>query len=388
MATQTTFPYSGAIDADGHILEPPDIWEKYIDPQYRDRAIRLRTNAHGLEYLEIDGQPFKYMPAGALAAFGAMGKKPPDRAKPDPSMTYVGEAPFGSMDAQERVRRLDREGLEKAILYPSIGLIWETEEVGDLAYQAALTTAYNRWITEFCADTNGRLIPVAHISMGDPHEAAKELERSVKAGAKGAFFAPFTPTDKSHAHPDYDPFWAKAQELDVPVGIHPAGEPPSKRVHQRFKDMQKWAMWHFNVHGGHGGQGPLQAFTAMFQYGLFERFPHIKVIVLESGAGWAGYLLNRMDAVYDSPLGDTVRLKEKPSYYFQRQCWISGDPDEKAFGHVVDFVGADKFFWASDFPHPDHPDNYMQELGELVAPMSESTRQKALGENVAKVYGL
>ena len=125
-------------------------------------------------------------------------------------MTYVGEAPFGSMDAQERVRRLDQEGLEKAILYPSIGLIWETEEVGDLAYQAALTTAYNRWITEFCADTNGRLIPVAHISMGDPHEAAKELERSVKAGAKGAFFAPFTPTDKSHAHPDYDPFWAKA----------------------------------------------------------------------------------------------------------------------------------------------------------------------------------
>ena len=69
------------------------------------------------------------------------------------------------------------------------------------------------------------------------------------------------------------------------------------------------------------------------------------------GAGWAGYLLNRMDAVYDSPLGDTVRLKEKPSTYFCRQCWISGDPDEKAFGYIVDFVGADKFFWASDFPH-------------------------------------
>ena len=119
-----------------------------------------------------------------------------------------------------------------------------------------------------------------------------------------------------------------------PVGIHPSGEPPSKRVHQRFKDMQKWALWHYNVHGA---QGPLQAFTAMFQYGLFERFPKIKIVVLESGAGWAGYLLNRMDAVFDSPLGDTVNLKEKPSYYFYRNCWISGDPDEKAFGHVVDF---------------------------------------------------
>ena len=385
MSTQNKFPYTGAIDADGHILEPPDIWEKYIDPQYRDRAIRVRVNEKGLEYLEIDRRPFKYMPAGTLSAFGAMGKSTPNRSEPDPSLTYVGEAPFGSMDAQERVQRLDQEGLEKAILYPSIGLIWETEEVGELAYQAALTQAYNRWIIDFCADTNGRLIPIAHISMGDPQEAARELERSVKAGAKGAFFAPFTPTSKSHAHPDYDPFWTMAQELDVPVGIHPASEPPSKRVHQRFKDMQRWAMWHFNVHGG---QGPLQAFTAMFQYGLFERFPKIKVVVLESGAGWAGYLLNRMDAVYDSPLGDTVRLKEKPSYYFQRQCWISGDPDEKAFGHVVDFVGADKFFWASDFPHPDHPDNYMEELGELVTPMSASTRQKVLGENVARVYGL
>jgi len=385
MSTQNKFRYTGAIDADGHILEPPDIWEEYIDPQYRDRAIRVRVNEKGLEYLEIDRRPFKYMPAGTLSAFGAMGKSTPNRSEPDPSLTYVGEAPFGSMDAQERVQRLDQEGLEKAILYPSIGLIWETEEVGELAYQAALTQAYNRWIIDFCADTNGRLIPIAHISMGDPQEAARELERSVKAGAKGAFFAPFTPTSKSHAHPDYDPFWTMAQELDVPVGIHPASEPPSKRVHQRFKDMQRWAMWHFNVHGG---QGPLQAFTAMFQYGLFERFPKIKVVVLESGAGWAGYLLNRMDAVYDSPLGDTVRLKEKPSYYFQRQCWISGDPDEKAFGHVVDFVGADKFFWASDFPHPDHPDNYMEELGELVTPMSASTRQKVLGENVTRVYGL
>ena len=196
---------------------------------------------------------------------------------------------------------------------------------------------------------------------------------------------PFTPTNKSHAHPDYDPFWAKAQELDVPVGIHPSGEPPAKRVHQRFRDMQKWAVWHYNVHGA---QGPLQAFTAMFQYGLFERFPRVKVVVLESGAGWAGYLLNRMDAVYDSPLGESVPLKEKPSYYFHRQCWISGDPDEKAFGNVVDFVGADKFFWASDFPHFDHPGNYMDELKELVEPMAASTRQKVIGDNVAQVYGI
>ena len=135
--------------------------------------------------------------------------------------------------------------------------------------------------------------------------------------------------------------------------------------------------------------GPLQAFTALFQYGLFDRFPKVKVIMLESGAGWAGHLLNRMDTVYKTALfGRTVPLKEIPSFYFYRQCWISGDPDEKAFGAMIEFVGADKFFWASDFPHPDHPGNFMEELAELVEPLSDSSRQKVLGENVKHVYGL
>jgi len=384
MTTKRRFPYSGAIDADGHILEPPDLWENYIDPQYRDRTIRIRTNREGLEVLELAGGPAKYLRPGQLAQFGAMGKGE-EVLGSHPDRTYVNQAPFGAMDPQERLARMDQEGLEKAVIYPSLGLLWEAEDVGDLELEAAYARAYNRWVEEFCTGSGGRLVPIAHISMGDPHEAARELERSVKNGAKGAFFVPFTPTNKSHAHPDYDPFWAKVQELDVPVGIHPSGEPPAKRVHQRFREMQKWAVWHYNVHGA---QGPLQAFTALFQYGLFDRFPKVKVVVLESGAGWAGYLLNRMDAVYESPLGKSVPLREKPSYYFYRQCWISGDPDEKAFGHIVDFVGADKFFWASDFPHFDHPGNYMEELWELVEPMSAPTRQKVIGENVARVYGL
>ncbi len=379
-----TFPYPGAIDADGHILETPDAWEKYIDPKYQEQAMRITVGPDGLEVLEIAGRPAKYMKPGQLAAFGGMGRKP-EEVEPHPDRTYVNMAPFGSMDPQQRLQRMDSEGLDKAIVYPSLGLIWETEDLEDLELQAAYARAYNRWVADFCRDSSGRLIPIAHISFGDPQEASRELERAVKDGCRGAFVVPFTPTNKSHANPDYDPFWAKAQELDVPVGIHPSGEPPAKRVHQRFHDMQKWAVWHFNVHGG---QGPLQAFTALFQYGLFDRFPQVKIIVLESGAGWAGYLLNRMDAVYDSPLGESVPLKEKPSYYFHRQCWISGDPDEKAFGNVVDFVGNDKFFWASDFPHFDHPDNYMDELLELVEPMGAETRRKVIGDNVAQVYGL
>lgn len=132
------------------------------------------------------------------------------------------------------------------------------------------------------------------------------------------------------------------------------------------------------------------------------RIPHSGVIdvdghILEApdlwekyliGAGWIGYWLDRMDAVYESPIGKSVPLKEKPSFYFKRQCWISGDPDERSLAGVVPFVGEDRFFWASDFPHADHPPKYIPNLLELVNLLPASARPKILGQNVLKCYGL
>ncbi|HKA54365.1 MAG TPA: amidohydrolase family protein [Candidatus Binatia bacterium] len=383
MTTSPTLNYDNIIDADGHVLEPLDTWEKYIDPPYRDRAIRVRTDGEGKEYLEIEGHPSKFFNIKTFTILGGMGRSSGQLNADLKEKTYVEAAPFGSMDAKERVALLDREGLRAAILYPSIGLTWECE-TEDFQLALAYARAYNRWIVDFCSEYKDRLIPIAHVSLADGHEAAKELERAVKAGCKGAFVAPFTITNKAHAHPDYDPFWAKAQELGVPVGIHPMAEHPTKRVYQRFKDM-KWAEWYHNVLGG---QGPQQAFFVLFQYGLFDRFPQVKVVVLESGAGWIGAALDRMDTTYETALGKSVPLKEKPSYYFKRQCWISGDPDEKALAHIVEYVGNDKFFWATDFPHFDHPGNYLEALQNLVTPLSPTARRNLLGDSVARVYGL
>jgi predicted TIM-barrel fold metal-dependent hydrolase len=374
--------YANIIDADGHILEPPDIWEQYIDPQFRDRALRFRIDRASHEYIEIDGPPPKYLDVKRLNLLGGMGQSEEEVAAAL-KKTYRDAAPFGAMNPTERVQLLDREGLAATVLYPSLGLAWETE-LEDPQLAAAHARAYNRWIVDFCADSHGRLVPIAHISLGDGQEAAAELARAVKSGAKGAFVVPFTVTSKAHAHPDYDPFWATAQDLGVPVGIHPTAEPPAKRVYQRFKDV-KWAQWFQNVLGG---QGPQQAFYMLFQYGLFDRFPDIKIILLESGAGWIGAALDRMDTTYETALGKSVPLKEKPSFHFKRQCWISADPDETTLPLIIEHVGADRFFWATDFPHFDHPSNYLDELARLVAPMSEPARRNILGESVARVYGL
>lgn len=190
-------------------------------------------------------------------------------------------------DDIEQMQALIRGFNTKALIYPPLSLEWEAE-VTDPELALAYCRAYNRWVVDFCSDSGGRLIPVAHITLADGQAAAQELERAVKAGAKGAFVAPYTITDKAHAHPDHDPLWAAAQDLGVPVGIHPVAEPPKRRVYQ----------------------------------------------------------------------------------------------------HMMEYIGSDKFFWASDFPHDDHTCDYIKALAELVAPMSEESRTNFLGANVARVYGL
>lgn len=298
--------YDNIIDADGHILEPADAWERYIDPAYRDRALRLRTH-DGREVMEINGKPSRFFDVRSLSGLGGMGK---DRQELETLMRqpYPGHPPFGAMDPKERVELLDREGIAKAILYPSLGLTWECE-LDDAELSLAYAKAYNRWICDFCSDTDGRLIAIAHISLADSVAAAAELERAVREGAKGAFLAPYTLTRVPHAHPDHDAFWAKAQDLGVPVAIHPMAEHPKIRTYQRFDGM-KSARW---LQNALGMQGPQQALYGLFQWGLFDRFPDVKVVLLESGAGWIGAALDRMDTTFETTLGDGVPLKEKPS---------------------------------------------------------------------------
>lgn len=81
----------------------------------------------------------------------------------------------------------------------------------------------------------------------------------------------------------------------------------------------------------------------------------------------------------------SLPLREKPSDYFRRQCWISADPDERAVAHVIEYVGADRFFWASDYPHGDHPPTYIDDIAELTSMLPEASRG-VLGDNARGCY--
>jgi len=380
-------PYDGAVDADGHVLEPPDLWDRQLEPRFRDRPMGIRRDADGLEFLEISGRQSKMVRRNTPQGLGAMDliggiPSPPGRQRT--GLGYLDNAGLGAWDAAERIARLDHENLDLAILYPTLGVLWEAE-CEDLELAQAYTRAYNRWIVDFCAGSGGRLVPIAHISLGLPEEASREIERAARDGVKGVFIAPFVMTRKAPGHPDHHDVFRVAEDLGLPVAIHPGFE-PFWAAPGRFGRMTDASLsFIINVTAPDGVR---HAFTSMFQFGVFEKFPRLKVVVLESGAGWIGYWIERMDAVYATPLGRNTGLAEKPSVYFQRQCWISCDPVERPLAGVIPCVGEDKFFWASDFPHPDHAPPYLTELAELVEMLPPSARYKLMSDNVRSVYEL
>ena len=303
----------------------------------------------------------------------------------DPARTYLREAPYGSMDPAERIEVLDAEHIDIAILYTTVGLLWEAE-VEDPALSQAYTKAYNRWICEFCSG-EPRLVPTAHLSLTDPAAAARELERAVGEGAVGGYVAPFHHRGTPLGHPDNDALFAAAQDLDVPLAIHPTFEPQwTKGTRMGTWENVKQLRLLASVAASDGVR---QQFTTLFDYGVFDKFPRLKVVVLESGAGWIGYWLDRIDAVYSHTfIGNRVPLQHKPSDYFRERIWISADPDERMVPALAQRYGVERFLWASDFPHADHTSEYIHDLNELVALFPEHDRRKFIGDNARALFKL
>jgi predicted TIM-barrel fold metal-dependent hydrolase len=370
------FPFDHTIDADGHILEPPDLWETYLEDKFKSRALRIGVDDGGYEYLEIDGRPSERSRKGSLGLLGAMGE---EDMRPSPERRYADHMPFGSANAAERLSLLEQENLECALLYPTIGLLWEVE-LKDPELSLAYCRAYNRWIADFCRDAGGRLVPIAQLTLLDVEGSAAELERAVKDGCKGAWVNPFNHNRVIHGDPAHDALYQRCVDLDVPIAIHPTFTP-----HAAADGIFDWPH-----HGRAWGEAiwlraiVQQALISFFSLGTLERFPQLRLGVLEAGSGWVGAMLDRLDAFSES-----LNIKRaSATELFRRQCFISGDPDETAAPHVIDHVGADCFMWATDYPHPDHPHTWVDDLERYAKQLSPETRAKVLGDNVKRIYKL
>ena len=369
------------VDIDGHIMEPSTLWLDYIEPEYRDHALRLSKDENGLEYLNVDGNKAFLGQNGTLAALGAIGKDVRPYLTPGTISWDEAMVPGGYIGS-ERAKVMDDERIDMTLVYPSLGLTWEYD-CDDVKVAAANCRAYNNWVFDFCSEAPTRLIPVAHIPMGDVDEAIKEMKRTAALGAKAVMLGSDCEPGRPYGHPYFDPLWAEAQDLDIPITIHPAAGKKSilSVAYPELEDLTAWMIFLY------GGETVKLNFSSYFNHATFDKFPDLKVVILESGVGWLVWWLDRMDEKFEVN-GFTTPMQHVPSTYFKRQCYISMDPDERLAPLSIEILGADRFMWAYDFPHSDSILDPVNELEKNLGSLPEDDQRKVFGENAIELYKL
>jgi predicted TIM-barrel fold metal-dependent hydrolase len=366
------------IDADGHILEPRSVWQEYTEPAYRDRVIQIVRDTDGIDKLKIDGEIRGDRHMAIAAACTPGGLSDPQRAH---TMSWDEIVP-GGYDPHARMREMDTEGIEVAFFYPSLWLLYG--DLNDPQLAAAACRAYNNWIADFCKPYPHRFFGVAPLPLQAVEEAVREMRRVVKElGMRAVFIRPNPFNGRRLCDPVYDEFWREAQELNIPVAIHGSfGTKMQTLGQERYKDP---FFFHMVCHPWEQQAACLDIVCG----GVLSKFPKLKVAFLESGVGWIGHWLDRMDGHFEKMGHYVPWLKKRPSELFREQCFISMDPDEHTLRVVVDMGLEDCVIWGSDYPHFDCTfPGVVDEVRQACAALPERARQKIIGENAKRLYNL
>ncbi len=367
------------ISSDSHVSEPPDLWVERIDTKYRDRAPRVVLNPEGQEgaYLVYEGYP----PHNLAIGLGA-GRTPEELAAFLKTGTYADARP-GGWDPAQRLPDMELDGVEAEVLYTTLGfrLFW----LKDAGLQRACFRVYNDWLAAYCSYAPRRLKGLALISLYDPKEGAQELERCAKLGLKGAMIWCSPPADQPYSSEIYEPFWAAAQDLDMPVSLHAITG--MERIPWEYGAEKRAMRQTVTPHEIE------KSFSILILSGVLERFPRLKIVSAENNCGWLPYYLQRMDRGFArfGPSGTVTpwptKLTLKPSEYFRRQmyCTFIDDSFGVASRH---WIGVDNVMWSSDYPHTASTWPHSRDIIERdFKDVSEVEKRKIVRENVAQLYG-
>jgi uncharacterized protein len=365
------------LDSDIHIIEPPDLWPRYIDPAFRDRAPHGLTEDAGDLRLAHDGKPW-----GRLSIDADRGRRRQGR---NYTLNQERWRPFEERGwtSKAQLEAMDIEGIDVAVVYPSRGLFALTIPDMEPRLAAAMARAYNDWLYEFCQENPERLLGAGMISPFDVSDGLAEARRCVrKLGFRGVFLRPNEVNGRNWHDPYYEPLWAALEELEVPLGFHEGSGSQLRHVGEQFgaNTMLKHVYSH-----------PVEQMLAVGAFcagGILERHPTLRVAFLEGNCGWVPFLLWRMDEHWEW-LGDIYakELTMTPSEYFKRQCFVSVECDEEPVKHVIDAIGDDRLVFSTDFPHADSKFPLAVE-SFLQLPISEQSKRKILWDNCAAYYGL
>jgi predicted TIM-barrel fold metal-dependent hydrolase len=377
------------ISADSHMMEPADLWETRLDNKFRDNAPRVVKNENRPGYLFVAPgvRPF---PVSAGFGIGKSGEELKEHLKKG----YEAARPSG-WDPVERVKDQDIDGVEAEVLYTTLGM--PLFGLDDDELRCACFSVYNDWVAEFRSHNPARFHPIALISLEDIEAGVKELERCGKMGLKGAMIWGVPPEEKPYNDPAYDPFWAAAQEMKLPLSLHVITQRDQKGKERKDGERRREGQGPIAIGGVKALIGTMlpiyqvQRTLSTFIFGkVFERFPNLRIVSAENDSGWVAHFMYRMDHFYGKfgTMSDESRLKALPSEYVRHNIWATFQDD--MIGPMThSYFGADNFMWASDFPHTDSTwPNSRKVIEQDFAGVPEDVKRKMVFENAMRLYDI
>src|ERR1700727_818003 len=202
------------LSSDSPVFEPPDLWQTRIDTAFRDRAPRIQR-VDGTDQIVVEADQI-LSGIGLISNAGARFEAPETIS----SQGRFEDVHCGGYDPGQHLKDMELDGVAGEVLYPSQGLFYF--KVADTKLMSAIFRAYNDWLAEFCRTDPTRLKGIAMINLDDVAEGVAELERTARLGLSGAMITEYPAEDRRYDQPEYEPFWAAAASLGMPLSLHTA----------------------------------------------------------------------------------------------------------------------------------------------------------------------
>ena len=371
------------ISSDNHVVEPGDLWTSRMESKYVWRAPHVESFENGDVWM-CDGH--KVLGASTGVNVGNRFVDPDNKR----FNSRREDARPGGWIPEEHVKDLDTDGMYMSIVYPTVGFM--LFGIPDSQLLDSICRSYNDWVAEFCGAVPKRLKGIAMINNDDVGVAVKELERCAKMGYVGAMIPVYPIPEQLYDNEAYEPLWAAAQDLGIPLSLHINGN--------RFSYWDPaTARAAFECNADYW---PRMSLTDIILSGVFERYPKLQVGSVEHELSWALHFLDRLDYTYTDrmpPSADTDKPRELhhrarfkddilPSDYFRSNCFLGFQEDALGI-QMRDMIGVDTLQWGSDYPHSESTFPRSQEiLDNILADCTEEEKAKIVGGNAARIYRL
>ncbi len=367
-----------AISADSHVTEPPEAYSRYIDPKFRGQTPHVVDNPD----TSINNQLYMVEGMGGFPfhTAAAAGMRPQDISLERGGFATM---PQAGWDPKHRIAAQDQDGMLAEVLYPTLGMILCGHPDAD--YKTACFRAYNQWIRDYCAEDPKRLYGVGQTAARSPRDTIEDLMQIKELGLKSVMM-PADPgcDDMDYDHPEFDAVWKTSVELELPISFHILTGKVSGQFVAKPPRGGKLA-------GFNSIMRDLQDITGMFIFGrVFERHPDLRIVLVESDAGWVPHFMSRMDHIYKRhrfwmKSADMAKL---PSEYFSEHVYLTFQDDWVAL-QTTHMMNPDRLMWANDYPHSDSTWPWSHEiLGHHLKGLPARQIDRILRENVKELYKL